>query len=894
MWFSRFRSEMIDQVVASLGRQWQAIRKGRRGLRRSRPSSSLNARAAVVESLEPRILLTADFGDAPTPYPTTLAEDGARHTDVGPMLGATRDNELDGTHSANATADGSDEDGVIFDAIQVGVVGSTVTVNVTGAPSGAKLDAWVDFNGDGNWGGPGEQIAANVAVVNGNNIITFDVPSTAKDGTTFARFRLSTAGDLGPGGLAADGEVEDYAVTIIPPADGQGFGGQDIITTGANSPFSVIAADVDGDGDMDLLSASGGDDKIAWYENGGNQTFTPRTISTVADGARSVFAVDMDGDGDLDVLSASFWDDKIAWYENDGSQNFTPHTITTAADGAYNVFAADVDGDGDMDVLSASSSDDTIAWYENDGSQTFTEHTISTTADSPGSVFAADVDGDGDLDVLSASSVDDKIAWYENDGSQNFTEHTITTSANGAFSAFAADMDGDGDLDVLSASFDDDKIAWYENDGSQTFTTQTISTAADGARSVFAADVDGDGDLDVLSASLNDARIAWYENLNSIRVNLSVSTTAGTEAAATVVTVTATATSPVVGNQTVDLVVTGTNVTTGDFILSKSRITILNGHLTGSVTLTIVDDALVEETETATLTIQNPSASLSLGTTVSQDVTITDNDDAPPVIAGFDTTVAYTENDAPVILDANATVTDEDTTRFTGGVLTVSLTANAEADDRLEIHPVTRLVDVSGSNLTYRGTTVATFTGGSGATDLVITFNVNTTASAVQTVLRNITYRSVSSNPSTQPRTVQITLTDGTGQTSNLPTKTINVVATIPTPASVPAETRLALGNVALTATSFPHKTKSEVLQMLTELSLLTPDEARAEHLLHDHPFAGHAGYQWPRSGELLDAAAQLASRYRHGLNWLQAQVWQEQRLSSALDDLFARFDSWA
>jgi hypothetical protein len=48
------------------------------------------------------------------------------------------------------------------------------------------------------------------------------------------------------------------------------------------------------------------------------------------------------------------WDNKIAWYENDGQQTFTSHTITTAADGAASVYAADVDGDGDMDVLSAS------------------------------------------------------------------------------------------------------------------------------------------------------------------------------------------------------------------------------------------------------------------------------------------------------------------------------------------------------------------------------------------------------------------------------------------------------------------------------------------------------------------------------------------------------------
>ena len=73
----------------------------------------------------------------------------------------------------------------------------------------------------------------------------------------------------------------------------------------------------------------------------------------------------MDGDGDMDVLSASFWDDRIAWYQNNGSQNFTPHTITSLAFGASSVFAADVDGDGDLDVLSASVLGNTVAWYDN-------------------------------------------------------------------------------------------------------------------------------------------------------------------------------------------------------------------------------------------------------------------------------------------------------------------------------------------------------------------------------------------------------------------------------------------------------------------------------------------------------------------------------------------------
>ncbi|KAK3265608.1 hypothetical protein CYMTET_25722 [Cymbomonas tetramitiformis] len=278
--------------------------------------------------------------------------------------------------------------------------------------------------------------------------------------------------------------------------DGSGrFGSQQVISTLANGAEGVYATDLDGDGDMDVLSASNFDDKIAWYANDGSGGFGSQlVITTLAKYARSVYAADVDGDGDMDVLSASFEDDKIAWYANDGSGGFGSQqlVISTVANNPLSVFVADVDGDGDMDLLSASFVDDKIAWYANDGSGGFGSQqlVISTLADNARSVYAADMDGDGDMDVLSASAWDDKIA----------CQQVISTLADGAVSVHAADMDGDGDKDVLSASVGDDKIACQ----------QVISTLADGARSVHAADMDGDGDMDVLSASMDDAKIAWY------------------------------------------------------------------------------------------------------------------------------------------------------------------------------------------------------------------------------------------------------------------------------------------------------------------------------------------------------------------------------------------------
>ncbi len=320
-----------------------------------------------------------------------------------------------------------------------------------------------------------------------------------------------------------------------------------VVNHQASSATSVHAADLDGDGDMDILSASEGDNKISWSENLGGGAFRNHLISTEADGARSVYAADLDGDRDLDVLSASENDDKIAWYENtgegdnlfgyeEGNPSANQKVISTTADGARSVYAADLDGDRNLDVLSASENDDKIAWYENtgdgdnlfgyeEGNPSANQKVISEYAEGARSVYVADLDGDRDLDVLSASYTTNKIAWYKNDGTGTFPRHHfISTSAEGATAVYAADLDGDRDLDVLSASESDDKIAWYENtgDGDNLFgyeratpsaNQKVISTTADGATSVYATDLDADGDMDVLSASGSDDKIAWYKNL---------------------------------------------------------------------------------------------------------------------------------------------------------------------------------------------------------------------------------------------------------------------------------------------------------------------------------------------------------------------------------------------
>ncbi len=453
-----------------------------------------------------------DFGDAPPPYPVTRSQDGARHRPTGPRLGPLRDDEADGTRSANATADGSDEDGVAVGPLSPGQLQATVNINVQNAPSGALLDGWIDFNQDGSWGGPGEHIFDAVHVAPSLSTLTFDVPAWAVAGETFARFRLRSNGRLGPRGEAADGEVEDHQVTISAPRTTNGeFTVRQTLNNSAVAPETVFAADVDGDGDMDVLSSSFSDDRIAWYEND-NGNFTSHTITNTAAKARSVFATDLDGDGDTDVLSASRDDDTIAWYENDGSQRFAAHIISFTSTFAIAVSAADLDADGDMDVLAASEFGNHVSWFENDGSQSFSERPIPNSANGAAGIFAVDLDRDGDMDVLSTGFGANQVAWHENDGQQGFTERIVSSTTLGPLRVVAVDLDRDGQMDILSSSFNDNSISWHRNNGSQNFSRQVISAEVAGASGLFAGDVDGDGDVDVLGTSITDHRVILFEN----------------------------------------------------------------------------------------------------------------------------------------------------------------------------------------------------------------------------------------------------------------------------------------------------------------------------------------------------------------------------------------------
>lgn len=163
-------------------------------------------------------------------------------------------------------------------------------------------------------------------------------------------------------------------------------------------------------------------------------------------------------------------------------------------------------------------------------------------------------------------------------------------------------------------------------------------------------------------------------------------------------------------------------------------------------------------------------------------VNVTPVNDAPTV-GNFNTAATYRKGGTPIAIGTGSTVGDFDSANFDGGTMTLTLSQNAESTDRLTILNQGRFagqIGISGQNVTYGGNVIGTFTGGMGLTPLEIHFNSAATPAAVQALLRMVMFASAGTNPSGLPRTLDVIVSDGDGETSLTGTKQVKVMLTPP------------------------------------------------------------------------------------------------------------------
>lgn len=311
-----------------------------------------------------------------------------------------------------------------------------------------------------------------------------------------------------PGRLTLSGSVESESVYHMVADD-------------FARPASLDVADIDGDGDPDLVGAAFGGNMIRWWRNEGGQppAWTPLDIRTVFRAASSVRVADVNGDGVPDVVGCAWDDNEVAvWFNNGQGMSWTEQSVATGFRQCHWVDVADLDGDGDADLMGAAARSNSVAVWLNDGAlpPAWSVQTIDDAYGGARSLVPADFDGDGDVDLVGTALVDNDLSWWRNDGGDPlvWTREIISPELPGSHHAGAWDMDLDGDLDIVAAGFDHPFIKLWWNDGGDplVWREDELGGAIMSPLVVGAGDLDGDGDMDVAATSNNWNRVMWWLN----------------------------------------------------------------------------------------------------------------------------------------------------------------------------------------------------------------------------------------------------------------------------------------------------------------------------------------------------------------------------------------------
>jgi hypothetical protein len=318
-----------------------------------------------------------------------------------------------------------------------------------------------------------------------------------------------------------------------------------VLSDGSNvdGPIALVVADIDGDGYVDIVSANEFSDNLTIFFQGSDGTFAtpPMALGGVSidNVPQQLVAADLDGDGVLDLVaggrvffqtSARVFADEplsvggsVVSADLDGDcdldlvsggevyfQTARGSFVAESLSDGQHVAATDIDGDGDLDVVCASGESPglTIRFQTSPGNF----WSSSLVLDAPSSagfnflyfVSAADLDGNGHMDLVAAANGGDKLTLFFQDSTGHFTSASLVLPPLAACAAVAiADIDGDGDLDLACPEeYGDTRVYVYLQDSPASFANAPFVVSDDWiafASSLSVADLDSDGDLDLFA-----------------------------------------------------------------------------------------------------------------------------------------------------------------------------------------------------------------------------------------------------------------------------------------------------------------------------------------------------------------------------------------------------------
>ena len=329
-------------------------------------------------------------------------------------------------------------------------------------------------------------------------------------------------GDGKPDLISANigGGTDGTGTLTVMTNDGSGGFALEATLDVGNFPLFVAAADVNEDNKLDLISADfggGSTNTLTIWTNNGNG-FGYNSTLTVGYGPYAVAAADVNVDGKVDLISANAYDGTLTVLTNNGS-GFGLNATLYVGTWPDSVAVADVNGDNKPDLICANSNDGTLTVLTNNGTGVFGFNATLTVGSKPAYVIAADLRGSGKPDLISANGFDGTLTVLTNNGHGLFgfkaTLNVGLSTNSTPENVVAVDVNGDRKLDLVCADYGDDTLTVLTNNGSGGFVTAAMLSVGDpgsAPNAVAAADVNGDGRPDLISANPGTGKLAVLMN----------------------------------------------------------------------------------------------------------------------------------------------------------------------------------------------------------------------------------------------------------------------------------------------------------------------------------------------------------------------------------------------
>ncbi|MCH8838312.1 MAG: VCBS repeat-containing protein, partial [Candidatus Marinimicrobia bacterium] len=420
--------------------------------------------------------------------------------------------------------------------------------------------------------------------------------------------------------LDGDGDV-DFAVghflsNVVTVLKNGGEGNiieMEFLGAGGFELEAITAVDLNGDGRVDLATTNASDNNVSVFlAKTGSPSFWIPDQYSVGRTPRDIIGIDVDGDGDIDLVVVNDEDYNLSLLRNNGDGTFqTAETIFLGVILSYGVLvtAADFDTDGDIDLAVTMQGSNTMGVLLNRGNGTFENPISYDLADPVQAVIAFDINGDGYTDLAFANaSTSNNISILLNLGTGTFTAATKYTVGSNPVSLTHGDLDGDGDDELIIANYDDGTITVLQNNSDGSFELAATYFVGPNPIEVIAIDLDDDGDIDIATMNQGDGQLAVLMNRN---INATIEFSADTLSFGSTKISSTDSTIFIIYNEGLDSSLQVTSINSASLAFSASPATfIVPPNDSINVVVTFSPDAILEYRDSLNIISNDPRQTL--------------------------------------------------------------------------------------------------------------------------------------------------------------------------------------------------------------------------------------------------------------------------------------------